>query len=562
MNNWKSDYFIRTGLSHRKVSKGCQDYVLLEGDSRGAALSDGVSRSINPEKAAEHSTHVALEVCKTASQNPKWMQDILKGGEIFKQAAYGLSNEICKKVRERLTDYPKAEATLCFVYMLNERYAVAGYIGDSAIVVISDQNKAQVLSQTRDHGGATESIAHPKAANLLEIRLIDMEADNIKAFVLTTDGLEHEIYLKGKSPRVLKACEDYVNALFMPDSHNLIEGMLDEVTANECFDDDISLAILARDKVSLPDDITWLCTCGCRTRHPNTFCENCGMDYYDLYRNININGFPTLWDYFAYLNAHPDEELRVIGKGPDVIETKKANLHNPDDYDDTSVICINSEGIYSKPCEDKKSDTERTNTDHTAMHYRKASPKVSAPKNMRSSYIAIQKQTSVMLTIAVILLFFFIVLNLAQIFSLAHKIEQLETEIENLKTSQHPYTVEIPQTPSTPDQDSFVEPVTAEITLTTSSEQEIYASSPVETTEYKNTQTEPAEEIRLSVSGVTTLFSLPDYNVPIVGYATTDSTVRFVSDREVDGVKWFNVELYPGVCGWAPDHWFSTATTP
>lgn len=87
--------------------------------------------------------------------------------------------------------------------MLNERYAVVGYIGDSAAIVISD-GEAEVFTQTRDYGGATESIAHPKAAQLMDIQLIDIKSKNVKAFVLTTDGLEHELYIKGKSPESLR----------------------------------------------------------------------------------------------------------------------------------------------------------------------------------------------------------------------------------------------------------------------------------------------------------------------------------------------------------------------
>lgn len=481
MSIWKSHSFIRTGSRHLLVSVPCQDFVMVD-ENIGAAISDGVSRSISPEKASQYATKTALEVCRKASQNPLWMQDILSGGEDFKRASDSLSEEICRRVKEKLKEYPKAEATLSFVYMLNERYAVVGYIGDSAAIVISD-GEAEVFTQTRDYGGATESIAHPKAAQLMDIQLIDIKSKNVKAFVLTTDGLEHELYIKGKSPRVLKACENYVNACFEPDSQDLIENLLDKVTENELFDDDISLAILARDKITLPHDPTWLCTCQSRTKLPNTYCTNCGADYFTLYRNADTTGFSSVWEYFIYLNNHPEEELRVIGMKPQHHKDKyNLNVYDEDNssaYDDTSAICIH-DSVYHKPCHHKNADNKK-NPPHirsSSEPYNEA--KVKPPKETsfdKGKYLPLSsshKKPSPTFCLAVVLLYLSIILSVVQIISLSCKINELESEIQKLKATAVSYAPELPKNSATPDEGEGFNSLTTASVYTTSVLEEAY----------------------------------------------------------------------------------------
>lgn len=563
MSTWKSDSFIRTGHRHIEKSVSCQDFVLLA-DSRGAALSDGVSRSINPEKASEAATKAALDVCQTMSQNPKWMKDLLRGGESRDKALKGLSEIICKRVRENLMDYPRAEATLCFVYLLNKRYAVAGYIGDSAAIIISDK-KAELLTQRRDYGGATESIAHPKAASLMDIRLIDMEKDNVKAFVLTSDGLEQKLYMKGKSSRVLKSCEQYVNAMFTPDSHKRIEKMLDDVTADKCFDDDISLAILARDKVSLTAEPTWLCSCGHRTHLPITRCTKCGKDFYNLFRNANMTGFSSPWEFFTYLNSHPEEELMVIKNLTESNESENKAHHNasevnPSEYDDTSVICIHGDGVQSHSHNSKKPESGKAptrNTVHRAKNTEEANRKAQSPRS-----VVIPKQSVVMLSIVVVLLLLSLMISFLQIMTLSHKVGNLEEEIDELRAAYSTYEAQTAkEETSTPGEAAFPETeATQEATLSsTEATEEILESTASETAETVPDDPEPKAEIRLSVSGVTTLFAEPSYTSSVTGYATPDTSVRLISDCEVDDIKWVRVEVSPDYCGWAPNHLFSAA---
>ena len=334
---WKTDSFLRTGLSHAARSEPCQDYVLLDG-TRGAALCDGVSRCVESEKASRAAAEATIACFRELVGDTGLVKALISPKE-SDLTCRDVAREVITAVQSKVSEYPGADTTLTFVYRLNERYAVIGYIGDSAVIVVSD-GKATVYTQSRDYGeSVTESVAHRRAGELLDVRVIDMAADGVKAFILTSDGLEEKLYLKGAGTRAFKKCEDCVNSVFDPDGHAKIERYIDEVTADGVKDDDISLAIMARDKVSLPDDPKWLCTCGHRNGLMSTYCENCDADYYTVYSRADLRGFPSVWDYFSYLNAHPEEELKVIGlkslpQTPRTDDRSGSDTHEPERDDD------------------------------------------------------------------------------------------------------------------------------------------------------------------------------------------------------------------------------------
>ena len=211
-----------------------------------------------------------------------------------------------------LADIPRADTTYAFVYIIRGRYALIGYIGDSCVCVFSN-GQAAALTQTRDYGGATESIRHPDASRLLELHLIDLNECKIDAFLLTSDGMEDVLYTKGNEGHVLHDSQHYINSLFENKGHEIIEDMIDEVCADGCYDDDISLALLARNKVTVHEDPTWLCSCGARNSLNTAFCDHCGSDVLELYKDAPMKEFKSLWDYFSYLNVHPEEERTTVG---------------------------------------------------------------------------------------------------------------------------------------------------------------------------------------------------------------------------------------------------------
>ena len=316
ISKWKTDSFIRTGLRHKEELQPCQDYVKIirypNGDIYGG-LCDGISSAENSELASKTCVTVGGDVLQKIFDEDKAVRELSAAhGKKADHMLEEISELLTQHIQERLADIPRADTTYAFVYITRGHMALVGYIGDSCVCVFSN-GQAAALTQTRDYGGATESIRHPDASRLLELHLIDLNECKIDAFLLTSDGMEDVLYTKGDEGHVLNDSQHYINSLFQNQGHKMIEDMIDEVCADGCYDDDISLALLARNKVTVPEDPTWLCSCGARNSLNTAFCDHCGSDVLELYKDAPMKGFKSLWDYFSYLNAHPEEERTTVG---------------------------------------------------------------------------------------------------------------------------------------------------------------------------------------------------------------------------------------------------------
>lgn len=531
---WKADSFIRTGLRHLDKSQPCQDYVIVDG-IKGAALCDGVSRSIESEKASEIGAKQTITVCKSIIGDKLLLKDLVSKTERSKSACEAIAEDICKRIQTKLSDYPKADSTLAFVYRLDDRYAILGYIGDSAIIVVSE-SKAEVFTQTRDYGGPTESIAHPRASELMDIRIVDMDAENVKAFVLTSDGLEEELYTKGNKARALKSCEKYVNTLFESDGHTAIEKLLDDVTADGLFDDDISLAVLAREEISLPEEPQWLCSCGHRNSLTTTYCEKCDKDYFTLYRNADMSNYPSPWEYFSYLNAHPKEEQRVIG-------------YCAKDKADSQVIVSQRKDSSVRNSEEFKESHYESKTERDD-EYRHNEKQSHVKKGEETSSVIIPKRFAIIGSAIAVLLCGILVVNFFQILSISNNLESMRKEIDSIKsnpTEQIAPTIEHIATPS----ESAPTKVTPSVEET--SEENALNTQP---------PTQSIDEVTLSVSETTTLYQNPDYNEEIIGYLTNDNRIILVEKKTVNNIVWFKVSSSSHITGWAPGELFTIIADP
>ena len=315
-SKWKTDSFIRTGLRHKEESQPCQDYVKIihypNGDIYGS-LGDGISSAENSELASKTCVTVGGDVLQKIFIEDKAVCELSAAhGKKADHMLEEISDLLTQHIQESLADIPCADTTYAFVYIIRGRYALVGYIGDSCVCVFSN-GKATALTQTRDYGGATESIRHPDASRLLELHLINLSECKIDAFLLTSDGMEDVLYTKGDEGHVLYASQHYINSIFENQGHEMIEDMIGEVCADGCYDDDISLVLLARNKVTVPEDPTWLCSCGARNSLNTAFCDHCGSDVLELYKDAPMKEFKSLWDYFSYLNTHPEEERTTVG---------------------------------------------------------------------------------------------------------------------------------------------------------------------------------------------------------------------------------------------------------
>lgn len=315
-SKWKTDSFIRTGLRHKEESQPCQDNVKIirypNGDIYGG-LCDGISSAENSELASKTCVTVGGDVLHKTFIEDKAVRELSAAHDTqLDHVIEEISDLLTQHIQDSLADIPRADTTYAFVYIIRGRYALIGYIGDSCVCVFSN-GQAAALTQTRDYGGATESIRHPDASRLLELHLIDLNECKIDAFLLTSDGMEDVLYTKGNEGHVLHDSQHYINSLFENQGHEIIEDMIDEVCADGCYDDDISLALLARNKVTVPEDPTWLCSCGARNSLNTAFCDHCGSDVLELYKDAPMKEFESLWDYFSYLNARPEEERTTVG---------------------------------------------------------------------------------------------------------------------------------------------------------------------------------------------------------------------------------------------------------
>ena len=315
-SKWKTDSFIRTGIRHNEEAMPCQDYVKVEHLPNGdiyAGLSDGISSSRNSEQASENAVVIGGKVLRKMFHKNNAVRELINANKSQLEDIFAIISEsLIGNIRDSFSESSQADATYVFVYILRGKYALVGFLGDSCVCAFS-RGKSIALTQTRDYGGATESVRHPSAKKMMKLHLFDLAKEQIDGFLLSSDGLEDVLYTKGDTSQALGACQDYVNTLFENDGHEKVEQMIDEVCKDGSFDDDISLALIAQRPIKVQQDPTWLCSCGKRNSLMTTFCECCNKDFYTLYSNAPVRKHGSAWDYFRYLNAHPEEEAKMAG---------------------------------------------------------------------------------------------------------------------------------------------------------------------------------------------------------------------------------------------------------
>lgn len=504
-NQWKSASFRKTGLRHSESSESCQDYVLLDGH-KGASLSDGISSGLDSEIASQYASEQAIAVCREISRR----ENLINASSVkSKEFCYAIAKKISERINSQLKAYPNADATLVFAYFISDQYLLLGYIGDSAIIVFTEQD-AKVYTQTRDYGSAaTESIHHPRAADLMLIQILDLNKEHVKAIMLTSDGLEDELYIK-HSNRALKACEKYVNALFDANGEDIIEKYLDELISSGIFDDDISLAILAREKISLHEEPMWLCKCGNHNPVLRTYCLHCGEDYFNLYRNVDMSRFSSPWEFFSYMNENPEEERQII------CYTEKVS------------------NSISSSCESQtKKDTikGKRSFDSQDKNNRRLSREAGFRMKPNSQCLAIAALTVCAMLCGILVVNFFLVLSLSK------DVQTIKSDIINLREER--------------------------ISSTESNLNQLETISETEQSTETESQTDPPQNYTesttyyLSVSEYTVLYSEPSLSSEQIGAVLPDDHhVVLISKQIVDGQEWLNVQSSSGDSGWALSEFF------
>lgn len=384
MLKWKYVSYCQKGLSHEKAGTKCQDSVIVHEDEHCivAALADGLGSLQHSEVAASTATSTVCKLFAAVGSN----KIALNSGEEKQALAKSILQKIAHKIENEgarmNTPLTTMDCTLVFVYVSKDHdYAVTGRLGDSAICVIAKDHSVAITDGNHSANG-TKAVLDKDACEHMEVSLWDLTADNIYGFILTSDGLDNELYCKG-SPYVTKAVEDYFNAIALaPDPQERIQQKIKALTADEdsSFDDDISIAVIscAATAVSLPADPTWLCSCGARNRLQDTYCCHCGKDFSILYRNIRLKEHGGKAAFFLKINRLPDEEAAIIGLKPKATELNAAVTK------DDKLVAANSEAVTEAFMHLAKSDstdpagvtapdakkevTEMRKKEHTAKH--------------------------------------------------------------------------------------------------------------------------------------------------------------------------------------------------
>ena len=324
MSKWKIGHWLQQGLSHIDEGKVCQDHFECAANEAGsciaAVLADGLGSRVHSELASQAATKAAA---KWLLDNSDWLCEAPDAVAVIQnQLLDRAKSAIRDMAREQMMDLEDMDCNMAFLCVHAARKkAVFGQLGDCAVCVLDEKPRVLTAQTGSAIGTNTVMTAHP---NELRVEVIDLE-ETVNGFILTSDGLDGEIYRKN-SRFVRNAAKGYFNTVFTEDPNSALkQKVLDlQNTRGGHFDDDISIVVLSQAKapIDLPADPMWLCRC--RNRNPLTasYCTKCHADFLSLYPLGVINRFEGLDEAILYLNNHQDEELEVLGLPPAPPESK------------------------------------------------------------------------------------------------------------------------------------------------------------------------------------------------------------------------------------------------
>ncbi|MBE6717560.1 MAG: hypothetical protein E7573_11655 [Ruminococcaceae bacterium] len=317
---WKHTSFIKKGTSHEKSGTECQDSVFLREDDFCivAAVADGLGSLENSAVASSSATNAVWELFSSLKD-----KKIPYDSESFDAKSF--RNELVTKIKDMMLtkalemdiSEKTMDCTLVFVYISKlHDFAVTGRLGDSAICIIKDSGNIAINDSNVSANG-TSAMLDKDSAEQMHITFHDIKDEDIKGFILTSDGLDNEIYRKG-SEHVNMAAEDYFNApVLSDDPEKILRNKINMLTASEVsgFDDDISIAVITRAEkpVSFKKDPTWLCRCNTRNRLQDTYCKNCNADFSAMYQHIRFREHGGKTAFFIEINKDPEKERKIIG---------------------------------------------------------------------------------------------------------------------------------------------------------------------------------------------------------------------------------------------------------
>ena len=321
----------RQGSSHAKSGVPCQDAAWTEKTEFAvtAALCDGLGSLEYSQIAAR------AAACAAARLVSSRISEILaERGCLFlrEQELEALRRDVLAGAREAVAEEAarfglsasEMDCTLLLACLtLDGQWVLFGQLGDGAVCAI--QKNRGVLLRARENpnratSNETATVCSPDAEKWFGLQLFQFETAGrtLDGFLLTTDGLQNEIY--SRAGNVLRRAEWYANAVSALGTDKCTEAIAarwDTLASDERFGftDDMSLIAVVRRGVvfELPEDVNWLCACGRRNRLESSRCESCGKDFLRVYKSLNFKAMPvSKRAFFARLNEDPAEELRVL----------------------------------------------------------------------------------------------------------------------------------------------------------------------------------------------------------------------------------------------------------
>lgn len=321
----------RQGSSHAKSGVPCQDAAWTEKTEFAvtAALCDGLGSLEYSQIAARAAACAAARLVSS-----RISEIFAERGWLFlrEQELEALRRDVLAGAREAVAEEAarfglsasEMDCTLLLACLtLDGKRVLFGQLGDGAVCAI--QKNRGVLLRARENpnratSNETATVCSPDAEKWFGLQLFQFETAGrtLDGFLLTTDGLQNEIY--SRAGNVLRRAEWYANAVSALGTDKCTEAIAarwDTLASDERFGftDDMSLIAVVRRGVvfELPEDVNWLCACGRRNRLESSRCESCGKDFLRVYKGLNFKAMPvSKRAFFARLNEDPAEELRVL----------------------------------------------------------------------------------------------------------------------------------------------------------------------------------------------------------------------------------------------------------
>jgi len=318
MKKWSS-FFQPPRQGVHSNNAPCQDNVCVKESNEiiAVAVSDGLG-SLKMSEVASNAVTTATVDFLTNKDNYKNCSPkdfIRKIVDISRQSII----YVCE---QQNLDKNDMDCTLLFAVLFKHKGVyLTGQLGDGAVCLIKKDEAIKLPNVNDDiKSGAnmTKTIFSSEAESFFVLKQID-KADDILGIVLTTDGLQNEIYsARGDIKQNIQWYYNTIVSCNIDESRELIGSNWNKLAENNPseFSDDMSLAAIYRigETIELPQDANWLCVCGHRNNLESSRCNTCMKDFLRIYKGAPYQDFGGKKQFFLYLNKNPQEELKMLSE--------------------------------------------------------------------------------------------------------------------------------------------------------------------------------------------------------------------------------------------------------